>query len=46
MLRLVAGLAIGIYLGFNAPRYIRQCREMCDNYIKAVHDEAHKKESE
>ena len=46
MLRLLAGLTIGIYLGFNSPRYIRQCREMCDRYFETMHDEAHKKESE
>ena len=46
MLRLVAGLTKGIYLGLNAPKYIRQCREMCDRYIKTMHDEAHQKESE
>ena len=46
MLRLVAGLTIGIYLGFNAPKYIRQGREMADRYFEAMHVEAHKKESE
>jgi|GEM_PF-3131599 hypothetical protein len=45
MLKLLAGLTIGIYLGLNSPKYIKQCREMCDCYIKAVHDEAHKKET-
>ena len=42
MLRLLAGLTIGIYLGINAPKYIGQCREMCDRYFAAMHDEAHK----
>ena len=42
MLRLLGGLTIGIYLGFNAPKYIGQCREMCDRYFAAMHDEAHK----
>jgi hypothetical protein len=44
MLKLLVGLTIGIYLGFNSPKYIKQCREMRDCYISAVHDEAHKKE--
>ena len=46
MLRLIAGLTIGIYLGFNAPKYIRECREMADRYFEAMHTEAHQKESE
>jgi hypothetical protein len=46
LLKLLAGLTIGIYLGFNAPRYIGQCQEMWDSYFKTIHDEAHKKESE
>ena len=41
-LRLLVGLTVGIYLGLNAPKYIRQCREMCDCYFQALHDEAHK----
>ncbi len=41
-LKLLAGLTVGIYLGFNAPKHIRQCREMCECYFKALHDEAHR----
>ena len=44
MLRLLAGLTIGVYLGFHAPRYVRQCREMCDRYFESLHNEAHQKE--
>ena len=42
VLRLLAGLTVGIYLGFNAPKHIRQCREMCECYFQALHDEAHR----
>ena len=41
-LRLLAGLTVGIYLGLNSPKYIRQCREMCRCYFQALHDEAHR----
>ena len=41
-LRLLAGLTVGIYLGLHAPKYIRQCREMCECYFQALHDEAHR----
>ena len=42
MLRLLAGLTIGIYFGFNTPKYIEQCREMCYRYFAAMHYESHK----
>ena len=29
MLRFVAGLTIGVILGFQSPRYARRGREMC-----------------
>ena len=45
MLRSLAGLTIGMYLGFNAPGYVEKCRGMCDRYFEAAHDEAYQKES-
>ncbi len=46
MLRLLAGLTLGLYFGFNAPKYIRQCQEMYDRYFQEMHEEASRKESE
>ena len=40
------GLALGIYLGFNAPKLVRTCREMGECCFRTWHDEAHRTVSE
>lgn len=44
MLRLIMGVVLGIYLGFNAPKLARACRDMGECCFRTWHDEAHGEE--
>ena len=46
MIRLLMGLALGVYVGFNAPKLARACREMGECCFRAWHDEAHREDME
>ena len=41
MLRLLAGLAVGIYLGFRAPKYAPRLLEMYHQLLEAHHQFHH-----
>ena len=45
MLRFFTEITIGMFLGFQAPRYAQRCREMCKEYLDHLHDEAHREEN-
>ena len=40
------GLALGVYLGFHAPKLARLCRDMGEYCFREWHDEAHAGEIE
>ena len=46
MLRLLAGLTIGIYLGFRAPKYAPRLLEMCQQCFDDVHNRAHREDQQ
>jgi len=46
MLRFVAGLTIGVILGFQSPRYARRCRELCRAGLGYSNGDAPREENE
>ena len=46
MLRLIMGVVLGVYLGFNAPKLARVCRDMGECCFRTWHDEAHREDTE
>jgi hypothetical protein len=44
MLRLLAGLAIGIYMGFQAPKYAPRLLEVCHQLLE-THQQSHEEEA-
>ena len=46
MLKLIVGVVLGVYLGFNAPKLARLCRDMGACCFRTWHDGAHREELE
>ena len=46
MLKLIVGVVLGVYLGLNAPKLARICRDKGECCFRTRHDEAHREEPE
>ena len=46
MIRLILGLALGVYFGFNYPKYIARCRVMCRQHMGELHRQFHEEGTE
>ena len=46
MLKLIMGVVLGVYLGLNAPKLARICRDMGVCCFRTRHDDAHGEELE